>query len=1025
MKKIISAVLTAFLCLQISVLAENNTATRIEFVASIVSALDIDFSPKDIDFADLSKDNKYYRVAVTAAENGIINGYGSGSIKPFDSLTREDAIVFLCRAYRITPAAELYLTVVSDRADISPYASGYVSAAIHNNIISHTRGDKFNPKECITTEEMRELIDCFKKHEKTQLNFSRGYPRESSNKKYGAVSVSLKTTLPCVVYYKLLPSDTYLSSYRPNSNEITEFLTPIGVADTVVDMNIFPPDNREYNLYIMAVDESGKNSVCDVIYNVKAHPYTSGDGSKENPYLIYTEEQLRGIEYLPDSHFRLENDITLSDTWQPIEINTHGRAGFAGVLDGNYHKIKNLTIHDNEKNTGIFREIHGGTIKRLYVDATVNGSQNVGIITGRLAGGSISECFVTGRVHADSNNAGAIVGVNEGIITNCVAAAYIVEASGYAGGICGANREGEITNCLSAVYSVSSNMYASGIAGINNAGTITNSVCANMYADDVITTKSGRVTTNKLGGTTQNNYCYDKMFSGSNVNFGYDTHDGTEITWQELVSPEFYRDTLGWDTKSIWTGGTDADFRLPCPGGFESIDMIKGITMYAPIKISNKDELLAVGNDTTLHYILTANISLKDCDWKIISENGNEEDGFSGSFDGDNHTISNMYIGTKTSGGIYGMFGVISSGTVRNLKLTNLTIDGESLAGGIAAENYGYIENCSVSGKIYTLRKDNMLSAGGICANNYGFIESCSASVKIRADGQVLTIGGICANNEGNIYDCSFNGTLNAELSDEYTNAVVGGICGINTNGMIYNCFAAPQALAKACTNYVGGICGIANGGEIYMSASAGNAVIKSKRYESATAYIGGIAALAPDGLVMNSFSNTDLSADSNAIYAGGIIGYNMNSSIQNVYSTNEIDADGKSFSTDAPCYAGGICGFSENGFISASVAINGKVFSNGICAAIGNSDGNLCTYSDNYSVIETKFNGECNEYSENGTLTKIKNTDASSFFFKPIAEGGTLGWVEGDVWYREKGYRFPLLYRVDGQEKMKVSFGK
>lgn len=1003
MKKIITAVILTLVCFPLSVLGSADELTRIDFIAMVMQELDLEETEKAVSISDISESDANYRYAASAIGNGIISGYGGGVIMPYSPIKREDALLIFSRAYNIAPDTERYLVSIDDRDEISGYARGAIAGIIKSGIME-LKGT-LSPKGYITADEAEEMTALFRQYSRKKLSFSYGYPRLANDAERNTIKVEIKTTQPCEVYYRLVPNSVEFANYIPSKNEINRPLATVSSADDVVSAQITPTDKNEYNLYIMAAE--GSKYTMGVIGQVRAHSFTEGDGTKSNPYRICDEDQLKSIKYHPESCFRLENDISLTTKWKPID------AVFSGELDGNYHKITNININDSKDDTGIFREISGAKVEKLYLDATVYGGQNTGIIAGRSSGCEISECFVTGRVYSEGNNAGGIVGTNGGVIENCVSAAYLLEAKGYAGGIAGANAGGKIENCLSAVYSVSADMYASGIAGINNGGSIRNTISASFYADDIISAKSGRVTTNKEGGICENNYCYDKMMSNSEVLFGYDTHDGLEATWQELTSREFYHDVMGWDTDNIWSGGTDTDFRLPFPKGFPSIGMIKGITIYAPAKISTEAELRAVRNNPNMHYIMIEDIVLGDDDWDIIAEQGGIEEGFGGSFDGNNHTITGMHIGTKEKGKNYGMFGVISSGTVRNLSLKDLTIDGESLAGGIAAENYGYIENCNVSGKIYALRKDNMLSVGGICGNNYGFIENVKSDTKIRADGQVLTIGGIVANNEGYVNNTEFTGYLNAELSDEYSNAVAGGICGINMSGIIYNSFAEPKIMAKASTNYVGGIVGIASGGEVYKAYAGGEAVVYSKGYTGAAVYAGGIAGLAPSGLIMNSVSDMTITTESNAVYAGGIVGYNTNASVQNTYSTSNIDVTGRNATMSAPCYVGGICGLSESGFVSDSVAVNEQIICNGISAAVGNAENQNAVFSNNYSADNIPLGGMQFEFSENGERKSSASILKKDFFFKPIAEGGALGWVEGDIWYSSEENSLPLLYGV------------
>ena len=97
--------------------------------------------------------------------------------------------------------------------------------------------------------------------------------------------------------------------------------------------------------------------------------------------------------------------------------------------------------------------------------------------------------------------------------------------------------------------------------------------------------------------------------------------------------------------------------------------------------------------------ILKNDLNLNKAEWTAI---GTESTPFSGSFDGQGHTISGLYI-NKTSKLYQGFFGYVEgeSSIIENLILENVNITGSSNTGGIA----GYITNttinkCMVSGNI-------------------------------------------------------------------------------------------------------------------------------------------------------------------------------------------------------------------------------------------------------------------------------------------------------------------------------------
>ncbi len=95
------------------------------------------------------------------------------------------------------------------------------------------------------------------------------------------------------------------------------------------------------------------------------YEFAGGSGTKEDPYLIETPEQLDAIRKDSAKYFKLIKDIDLSDwgNWIPIggtpayggngdDINNKAQFGadsFRGQLDGNGHVISGMTIKINEK----------------------------------------------------------------------------------------------------------------------------------------------------------------------------------------------------------------------------------------------------------------------------------------------------------------------------------------------------------------------------------------------------------------------------------------------------------------------------------------------------------------------------------------------------------------------------------------------------------------------------------------------------------------------------------------------------
>lgn len=909
-------------------------------------------------FLDVAPHDWFYEAMVAANHYSIIMGDEKGNARPYDNITRQDVVTILGRFF----SAKSPVNTQTDR--VSDYAAEYWSYAASNGLLT-----KYEPLEYATKGEILQLLYDYDTTDGTDIRFMNGYPRISQNcGTFNHITLEIRTNKPCDIYYSITEKDTPHGEF-----DALLCKTEKDIATVSFKANM----SKSYDIYLLAVDENGITSKTAVIKDVEPFSIASGDGSVISPYIIYTPQQLSQISMLPEKHYRMGSDIVLTEEWNPLP-------DFYGILDGNGHAVKGL-VTDNKNNAGLFGFL-GGTVKNLTVYGDVSATKIAGIIAGENDG-IIENCTVSGSVSAKTDHAGSICGINYGTISNCLATPYSVASGSYAGGIAGTN-SGSIEKCLAAANVVASDMYAGGIAGINNGGKINSCVSACMTVHDVITKNSGRITTNKNGGMLNKNYFYLEAISEAMYEEPSDhSQNGYDASWSEMRDMSFYR-RLGWSSQD-WKLANNG-FRLVYPKDSQAPQLTPGETIYFPKSIRTPQELRQIDSNEAGHYILSSDIHLS-APWKTICGTA----GFSGTFDGDNHTIYNLNLNTQT-----GFFSNITGGTVKNLTLKNVTASTDSVGGILTACNYGYIDNCNIYGTIQTKKASHIGAFAGL---NHGAITYCSAFVDIQNTYSNSTIGGICGESDGVIFGCTYRGKMN--LSGE--NVVAGGICGYDTFGYVSDCFSDITVTANSDSGYLGGICGMAEGTQVYKCASDGSIVATSKE----TLYSGGICALAQDATLYNCFSIAEIHAFSDLGYIGGICGCNSGSNIQNTYSAGSILSGGD-------IYAGGICGYSEHGFIMQNVALNPAI--NGginIGAIYGKSE--MSGITDNYSCEKTLINSQhIVSHEKNGvikSLDVLKNTD---FYCKPIASGGLLGWPSAetgdDVWKNSgTGYIFPTLSDV------------
>ena len=249
---------------------------------------------------------------------------------------------------------------------------------------------------------------------------------------------------------------------------------------------------------------------------------------------------------------------------------------------------------------------------------------------------------------------------------------------------------------------------------------------------------------------------------------------------------------------------------------------------------------LVNGGETDINITLDTDLTLTG-EWTPI---GTYDNPYTGTFNGKDKTITGLTV--KQEGTNYvGLFGRIGSGgTVKDVTLTKASVTGGMYVGGVAGQNEGTVENCSVDGTVIGTEYDT----GGIVGINYGKISGCKAEGTVTGS---VNVGGIAGNsslgstiegchstaavsgddsvggvvgNLGNgcsLMACYSTGNVTATLTTGYA----GGVVGANSQGTVTGCYHATGTVSGQADN-VGGIVGFNNSGTFtacYWSGSPGN----------------------------------------------------------------------------------------------------------------------------------------------------------------------------------------------------------
>ena len=289
------------------------------------------------------------------------------------------------------------------------------------------------------------------------------------------------------------------------------------------------------------------------------------------------------------------------------------------------------------------------------------------------------------------------------------------------------------------------------------------------------------------------------------------------------------RDNIKLDDAGInvsdWENGTSID-GAEATEAYSYDSNTKTITIYSGEGLKVAADVANSG-DTDINIILDNDIDLTGIDWTPI---GTESRPYTGNFDGGGHTITGLKI-DKSGTDYVGLIGCLGSGgKVQNVTLTNISVSGANCVGGIAGQNYGTVENCSVNG---TVTGKGFTDTGGIAGSNYGTISGCSAegtvtgSVNVGgiAGGSYLgviidgchstaavsgisSVGGVVGNLGNNSFLMACYSTGNVTATITYGYAHVGGVVGINGQGTVTACYHATGEITSLGEGRIGGIVG-------------------------------------------------------------------------------------------------------------------------------------------------------------------------------------------------------------------------
>ena len=372
---------------------------------------------------------------------------------------------------------------------------------------------------------------------------------------------------------------------------------------------------------------------------------------------------------------------------------------------------------------------------------------------------------------------------------------------------------------------------------------------------------------------------------------------------------------------------------------------------------------------------------------------------YSGTFDGQGHTISGLYYNDASASGV-GLFGYVDSdGTVQNVGLVNSYFSAEEEIGAVAGKSKGAVTGCwNNASRIVGIGNQ----VGGVvgCSDN-GIISGC-----YNQNGSVTGeayVGGVVGTSSNRISDSYNTGTVtgsyqvggvvgesNRESADSYayvTNCYntgkvsggyyIGGVVGCGTYSVTSNCYNAGDVGGSSSLETdggAGGVIGVTSSG--CTTENCYNTGSVSSDFRATGGIIGKNAGTLSNSYNIGSVTTTYTNSNNKGNCVGAVVGWNTSGTVSGCHYLSGCAVDGNSLSQN------GIGSFSSDTAVdSANVTTAhtyGKpafvwheselaaeaVFSCGDCAE--GADGHTCTVAAVVKKSVSAF-GDCKT---KGTIT-------------------------------------------------------
>ena len=568
-----------------------------------------------------------------------------------------------------------------------------------------------------------------------------GIVGEGGYSKYTSSTIMKNSTVTGTTNTKIISGGQYGSSKnylllnvklndKDVSNSTSEMLEDINGLEAAGMDTFIGGDNDNSGYYF---DYNDQNEI--IIKNTEDNPIvglTNGIGTKDNPYLISSEEDWKEATSMINNttyYFKLTKNLDFSN--KKFYMFGSKTIPFNGILDGNNKKISSVTLNlEKSSYIGLSGYASNGVIKNINIDKfIVKGDSYVGTLTGEQRVDINASANVTNSNVSGNSYVGGVYGAAR-TLSYVTIDNVNVKGDTSVGGIVGNVGSSKYTsNTVMKNSMVTGTTYTKAING-GQYGSSRNYLLLNIKLNNEDVSNSTSNTINDI-----NSYevaGIDTYIGGDNDNTGYyfDYNDQNKIVITTVEDNPIVQLENGTGTKED------------------------------PYLISSEEDwkkASATSTTSDTYFKLTKDLDFSNKKFYMLGSKNNE---FKGTLDGNGKKISNLSINVpKVSSFDY--VGIIGKGgSAYGINLNNIKVTGCNYVGALFGNTRGtvrdiYGSNLNISGNNYiggiggdintnSPRPSSIIVSAKVEGNSYIGITTGSSYYGIE---QIAIIGGSATGN--------------------------------------------------------------------------------------------------------------------------------------------------------------------------------------------------------------------------------------------------------------------------------------